>query len=190
MTIPRTVDDLTPQWCSDALGRTDHHGEIKPARCRRRSGRPALQARARGPRRHDRLWSRSSRRRPTRAASLRQCSTCTAARSASTTSSRRVRTSGTRRATTRNTMPRRRTRCCSSKTCRRAGACSIRSRAVRCRMPRSAIRCLAKLHACFWDDASLDDAPFLRRLCDDPYPGAVAFAYETAWPRCRNSSPS
>jgi hypothetical protein len=46
---------------------------------------------------------------------------------------------------------------------------------------RSAIRSLAELHACFWDDASLDDLPFVKRLCDDPYPGAVAFAYETAW---------
>jgi hypothetical protein len=46
---------------------------------------------------------------------------------------------------------------------------------------RSAIRSLAELHACFWDDSSLDDLPFLKRLCDDPYPGAVAFAYETAW---------
>jgi hypothetical protein len=54
---------------------------------------------------------------------------------------------------------------------------------------RSAIRCLAKLHAGFWDDASLDDAPFLRRLCDDPYPGAVAFAYETAWPRVQEFFP-
>jgi hypothetical protein len=47
---------------------------------------------------------------------------------------------------------------------------------------RSAIRSLAELHACFWDDSSLDELPFLKRLCDDPYPGAVAFAYETAWP--------
>jgi len=54
---------------------------------------------------------------------------------------------------------------------------------------RSAIRCLAKLHACFWDDSSLDDAPFLRRLCDDPYPGAVAFAYDTAWPRMQEFFP-
>jgi len=54
---------------------------------------------------------------------------------------------------------------------------------------RSSIRSLAKLHACFWDDSSLDDASFLRRLCDDPYPGAVAFAYETAWPRVQEFFP-
>jgi hypothetical protein len=54
---------------------------------------------------------------------------------------------------------------------------------------RAAIRSLAKLHACFWDDASLDDVPFLLRLCDDPYPGAVSFAYEGAWPRVQEFFP-
>jgi Ecdysteroid kinase-like family len=54
---------------------------------------------------------------------------------------------------------------------------------------RAAIRSLAQLHACFWDDTSLDDAPFLRRLCDDPYPAAVAFAYDTAWPRVQEFFP-
>jgi hypothetical protein len=54
---------------------------------------------------------------------------------------------------------------------------------------RPAIRTLAKLHACFWDDASLEDASFVRRLCDDPYPGAVAFAYDTAWPRVQEFFP-
>jgi hypothetical protein len=52
-----------------------------------------------------------------------------------------------------------------------------------------AIRSLAKLHACFWDDASLEGADFLKRLCDDPYPGAVAFAYDTAWPRVQEFFP-
>jgi hypothetical protein len=54
---------------------------------------------------------------------------------------------------------------------------------------RAAIRSLADLHACFWDDASLDDKPFLKRLCDDPYPGAVSFAYDTAWPRVQEFFP-
>jgi len=54
---------------------------------------------------------------------------------------------------------------------------------------RSAIRALAKLHACFWDDRTLDGADFLKRLCDDPYPGAVAFAYDTAWPRVQEFYP-
>jgi len=54
---------------------------------------------------------------------------------------------------------------------------------------RPAIRALARLHACFWDDSSLDDTRWLRRLCDDPYPGAVGFAYETAWPRVQEFFP-
>src|SRR4029077_242743 len=42
---------------------------------------------------------------------------------------------------------------------------------------------LARLHACFWDDSSLPASSFLLRLVDDPYPAAVAMAYEIAWPR-------
>lgn len=45
-----------------------------------------------------------------------------------------------------------------------------------------AIETLARLHACFWDDATLSDHEFVLKLCDDPYPGAVSFAYATAWP--------
>jgi Ecdysteroid kinase-like family len=48
---------------------------------------------------------------------------------------------------------------------------------------RSAIRTLARLHACFWDDPSLASTSFLLRLADDPYPAAVAMAYDVAWPR-------
>jgi hypothetical protein len=45
-----------------------------------------------------------------------------------------------------------------------------------------AVSALARLHACFWDDASLAEHSFLLRLCDEPYPGAVGFAFTTAWP--------
>jgi hypothetical protein len=48
---------------------------------------------------------------------------------------------------------------------------------------RPAIRTLARLHAAYWDGAGLESADWLLRLCDDPYPGSVAFAYEMAWPR-------
>ncbi|HEV7524714.1 MAG TPA: phosphotransferase [Acidimicrobiia bacterium] len=48
---------------------------------------------------------------------------------------------------------------------------------------RPAIRTLARLHACFWDDPALADSSFLRRLCADPYPAAVGMAYDLAWPR-------
>ena len=54
---------------------------------------------------------------------------------------------------------------------------------------RPAIRTLANLHAAFWDDSTLDDADWLLRLSDDPYPGAVGFAYETAWPRVQEFFP-
>ena len=45
-----------------------------------------------------------------------------------------------------------------------------------------AVRTLARHHAAFWDDPTLADSPFLLRLADEPYPTAVAFAYEAAWP--------
>ncbi len=48
---------------------------------------------------------------------------------------------------------------------------------------RNAIRTLARLHACFWDDPTLAGSSFLLKLSDDPYPSAVAMAYEMAWPR-------
>ena len=48
---------------------------------------------------------------------------------------------------------------------------------------RPAIRTLARLHATYWDEAGLDGRDWLLRICDDPYPASVAFAYDTAWPR-------
>jgi len=57
------------------------------------------------------------------------------------------------------------------------------------REARPAIRTLAQLHACFWDDPTLADVGWLLRLSDDPYPGAVAFAYDTAWPRVQELFP-
>jgi hypothetical protein len=57
--------------------------------------------------------------------------------------------------------------------------CSVRD-------ARPAVGGLANLHACFWDDSTLDWVP---RLADDPYPGAVAFAYEAAWPRAQEFMP-
>ena len=190
MTIPRTVDDLTPEWCSDALGRTITTVHADAARCRRRPGRPALQARARRSRRRVDRGREARGARPTRAASSRPCSTCTAARSASTPSSRRARRSGIRCVTTPSTIPRRRTPCCCSKTCRRAVACSTRSPGCSVADARPAIRSLAKLHACFWDDASLDDAPLSAAArATTRIPGAVAFAYDTAWPRVQEFFP-
>lgn len=44
------------------------------------------------------------------------------------------------------------------------------------------VRTLARHHAAFWDDPSLASYPFLLRLADEPYPSAVAFAFDAAWP--------
>ncbi|MFM7225363.1 MAG: hypothetical protein ACKO1Y_08055 [Actinomycetota bacterium] len=44
------------------------------------------------------------------------------------------------------------------------------------------VRTLARHHAAFWDDPSLAEVPFLLRLADEPYPSAVAFAFDAAWP--------
>jgi hypothetical protein len=47
---------------------------------------------------------------------------------------------------------------------------------------RPAITTLARLHAAFWDDDQLASLPFLLKLEDDPYPGAVTIAYDMSWP--------
>jgi Ecdysteroid kinase-like family len=52
-----------------------------------------------------------------------------------------------------------------------------------------ALRTLAQLHAGFWGDDSLGDHAFLLRLADEPYPGAVQFAYATAWPNAQEFFP-
>jgi hypothetical protein len=52
-----------------------------------------------------------------------------------------------------------------------------------------ALRTLAQLHAAFWADDSLADHAFLLKLSDDPYPGAVQFAYATAWPNAQQLFP-
>jgi hypothetical protein len=47
---------------------------------------------------------------------------------------------------------------------------------------RPALATVARLHAHYWEDASLADLDFLPKLCDEPYPSAVPFAYDMAWP--------
>ena len=78
-----------------------------------------------------------------------------------------------------------------SKTSPRAARCrpARRRRRRATRRPRCARS--PRHHATFWDDDyARPTHPFLLRLADDPYPGAVAFAYDTAWPTCRSSSPT
>ncbi|HVJ95353.1 MAG TPA: hypothetical protein VNC41_00820, partial [Acidimicrobiia bacterium] len=47
---------------------------------------------------------------------------------------------------------------------------------------RPALATVARLHAHYWEDASLAELDFLPKLCDEPYPSAVPFAYDMAWP--------
>ena len=132
MTIPRTVDDLTPEWCSDALGRDDHGG-----RCRRRSvsasgssasctgssstvptGAPTVVAKLAAPDRRGPLRRDGAQHVRPRGRLLQRA-----------LEAHDDRASGV--STSPSTIPRRRTRCCCSKTCRRAAACSIRSTGAR-----------------------------------------------------------
>ena len=45
-----------------------------------------------------------------------------------------------------------------------------------------AIRTIAQLHADWWESPNLAQYPWLLRLCDDPYPGAVQMAVAAGWP--------
>ena len=47
---------------------------------------------------------------------------------------------------------------------------------------RPALRTLAQLHAAFWDDPTLAELPVPAAPRRRPVSGAVAFAYDTAWP--------
>jgi Phosphotransferase enzyme family len=54
---------------------------------------------------------------------------------------------------------------------------------------RPAIRTLARLHACFWDEAGIGDTPWLLRLGDSPYPDAVTMAFDMSWSRAQELFP-
>jgi phosphotransferase family enzyme len=54
---------------------------------------------------------------------------------------------------------------------------------------RPAIRTLARLHACFWEEAGIGDIPWLLRLGDSPYPDAVTMAFDLSWPRAQELFP-
>lgn len=45
-----------------------------------------------------------------------------------------------------------------------------------------ALRTLARMHAAWWEHPHLAATPWLLRLRDDPYPGAVQMAYDGGWP--------
>ncbi len=49
-----------------------------------------------------------------------------------------------------------------------------------------ALRAIARLHAQWWEHDRLTQSPWLLRLCDDPYPGAVQFAFGAGWPNVQD----
>ena len=181
MTIPRTADDLTSEWCSDALGRTITTvtptplgvgmgliGQLHRLELDGPDGPSTVIAKMAAPTDEGRF--------------VATVSTCTGARPASTAAltthdncapgllSLRTRSGDPRR----GAPPRRRVAAWPAPGSDRG--CSVAE-------ARPAIGASRSLHTCFWDDATLDDADLLLKLADDPYPAAVAFAYDTAWPR-------
>ena len=154
MTIPRTVDDLTPEWCSDALGREITSVEPDAARGRDGPRRPALPARARRAGTARRPWSRRWPR-PTDEGRFVATVLNMYGREASfyERASRRARRSRIRSASTpqhdpetqdavlllEDVSPR-------GRLLDQIAGCSVRD-------ARPAIRALADLHACFWDDS-------------------------------------
>jgi hypothetical protein len=180
MTIPRTVDDLTPEWCSEALGRTVTTvsptplgvgvglvGQLFRLDLDGPDGKSTLVAKLAAPTDESRFVATVLNMYGREAGFYTELSARTkikhphcsyAAHDPETQDAVLL----IEDVSTRGRM------------LDQVAGCSVDD-------ARSAIRSLAELHACFWDDASLDELPFLKRLCDDPYPGAVAFAYETAW---------
>lgn len=45
-----------------------------------------------------------------------------------------------------------------------------------------AIRAIARMHADWWESPALAEQPWLLKLSDDPYPGAVQMAVAAGWP--------
>ncbi len=52
-----------------------------------------------------------------------------------------------------------------------------------------AIDALAAFHAGWWESPELERHEWLKRLVDDPYPGAVAMAYSAGWPNIETMYP-
>ncbi len=182
MTIPRTVDDLTPQWCSDALGRkvTDVTatplgvgvglvGQLHRLELDGPDGRATVVATLAAPTDEGRFVATVLNMYGREVGFYTELSPHTTVAHPKCSYAEHDPATQDTVLLLEDVSPR-------GRLLDQVGGCSLAE-------ARPAIRRLADLHACFWDDASLDDKPFLRRLGDDPYPGAVAFAYQTAWPR-------
>ena len=182
MTIPRTVDDLTPQWCSDVLGRTITSvaatplgvgmglvGQLFRLQLDGPDGTRTVVAKLAAPTAEGRFVATVLNMYGREASFYEQLSPRTAIAHPACYHSEHDPATQDAVLLLEDVSPR-------GRLLDQIGGCSVVE-------ARPAIRALASLHACFWDDATLDDSDWLLRLGDEPYPGAVAFAYDTAWPR-------
>jgi hypothetical protein len=188
MTIPRTVDDLTPEWCSEALGRVIDSvtatplgvgvglvGQLFRLELDGPDGTSTLVAKLAAPTEESRFVATVLNMYGRETGFYTELS-------ARTTIKHPKCAFAAHDAETQDTVLLIEDVSTRGRLLDQVAGCSVED-------ARAAIRSLADLHACFWDDESLDELPFLKRLCDDPYPGAVAFSYEGAWPRVQEFFP-
>ena len=188
MTIPRTVDDLTPQWCSDALGReittvvptplgvgVGLVGQLFRLELDGPGGAQTIVAKMAAPTDEGRFVATVLNMYGREASFYEQLSPRTTVGHPACFHSQHDPETQDAVLLLEDVSVR-------GRVVDQLKGCSVSD-------ARPAIRSLANLHACFWDDASLDDVDWLLRLADDPYPAAVAFAYETAWPRVQEFFP-
>jgi hypothetical protein len=188
MTIPRTVDDLTPQWCSEALGRTITTvsatplgvgvglvGQLFKLELDGPDGASTVVAKMAAPTDEGRFVATVLNMYGREASFYEQLSPRTTIGHPACYHSEHDPATQDAVLLLEDVSVR-------GRQLDQINGCSVKE-------ARPAVRCLAKLHATFWDDSTLDDADWLLRLGDDPYPGAVAFAYETAWPRVQEFFP-
>jgi Phosphotransferase enzyme family len=188
MTIPRTADDLTPEWCSDALGRSITTvtreplgvgmglvGQLYRLALDGPDGASTIVAKLAAPTDEGRFVATVLNMYGREARFYEQLSSRTTLAHPVCYHSQHDPETQDSVLLLEDVAPR-------GRLLDQIAGCSIAD-------ARPAIRALANLHACFWDDPALDEADWLLRLTDDPYPGAVAFAYETAWPRLQEFFP-
>jgi hypothetical protein len=188
MTIPRTVDDLTPEWCSEALGRNITSvvptplgvgvglvGQLFRLELDGPDGASTVIAKLAAPTDEGRFVATVLNMYGREASFYQQLSPRTSIGHPECFHAQHDPVSQDAVLLLEDVSPR-------GRVVDQLDGCSVRD-------ARPAIRTLANLHACFWEDPALDDAPWLLRLADDPYPGAVSFAYESAWPRVQEFLP-
>jgi len=188
MTIPKTVDDLTPAWCSEALGRTITSvtptplgvgvglvGQLFKLELDGPDGASTVVAKMAAPTDEGRFVATVLNMYGREASFYEQLSPRTAIDHPACYHSEHDPVTQDAVLLLEDVSVR-------GRELDQINGCSVKE-------ARPAVRCLARLHAGFWDDPSLEEADWLLRLGDDPYPGAVAFAYETAWPRVQEFFP-